>query len=65
MQTQASWQKSSFSGGGDGAECLEVSAPDGRRLRLRESDVPQSVLDTSPAALAGLIRYVKDSEVHR
>jgi uncharacterized protein DUF397 len=53
------WQKSSFSGGGDGAECVEVSAGDRRRLRLRESEAPLRVFDASPAALAGLIRHVK------
>lgn len=33
------WQKSSFSGPGDGNECIEV-VRDESDLRLRESDAP-------------------------
>lgn len=54
----ARWQKSSFSGGGDGNECVEVAAVDGA-IRLRESDTPGTEMATTPARLAELIREVK------
>jgi hypothetical protein len=53
------WQKSSFSGGEDGDNCVELQ-PRGRRgIAIRESDAPGRVLATSPALLAGLIRHLK------
>ncbi|WP_221348543.1 DUF397 domain-containing protein [Streptomyces beigongshangae] len=55
------WQKSSFSGGPQGA-CLHVAiTPDGT-LRLRESDTPDTVLGTDPAALDGLLHHVRVQE---
>ncbi|MDT0377621.1 DUF397 domain-containing protein [Streptomyces sp. DSM 42041] len=53
------WQKSSFSGGGEGAECLEVSQGGHGYHALRESDDQDIHVHASPAALAGLIRHVK------
>lgn len=58
MATEINWQKSSFSGGGDGDECVEVVALDGE-IRLRESEAPGTELSTTPARLASLIREVK------
>jgi hypothetical protein len=52
------WRKSSFSGGGDSSNCVELAAVDGA-IRLRESDTPGTELVTTPARLAGLIREVK------
>lgn len=60
----ARWQKSSFSGGGDGNECVEVAAVDGA-IRLRESDAPGTELSTTPARLASLIRGVKAGSLAR
>ncbi|MGW5866154.1 DUF397 domain-containing protein [Streptomyces sp. NPDC055239] len=52
------WQKSSFSGPGDGNECVELAAPSGSLL-LRESDDPTRVLTATPEGLAALIRHVR------
>ncbi|MEU7367667.1 DUF397 domain-containing protein [Streptomyces hygroscopicus] len=50
------WRKSSFST--DGANCVELAATwDG--IRIRESDEPDAVLRTSPAALGVFIHAVK------
>ncbi|MGW5866155.1 DUF397 domain-containing protein [Streptomyces sp. NPDC055239] len=54
----AAWQKSSFSGGGDGNECLELALPNGALL-LRESDAPARVLTATPAGLAALMRHIR------
>jgi hypothetical protein len=52
------WQKSSYSGGGDGAECIEVAAAEGVNA-LREGDEPCATVAATPVALAGLIRHIK------
>ncbi len=52
------WQKSSFSGGGDSSDCVEVAAVDGELL-LRESDEPSHVLLTTPAGLAAFLRHMR------
>ncbi|WOX11082.1 DUF397 domain-containing protein [Streptomyces sp. N50] len=49
------WQKSSFSGGGDGNECLELAQNHGALL-LRESDDPSRILPVTCTGLAGLLR---------
>lgn len=60
MSRPDSWQKSSFSGGGDGSNCLELaSTPD--TLHLRESDTPHTVLTTTPAAVAHLLAGIRAS----
>jgi hypothetical protein len=58
MDQPVQWQKSSFSGPGDGNECVEV-ATGGNQLMLRESDEPSHVLSATPAGLAALIHHVK------
>ncbi|MCQ8836520.1 DUF397 domain-containing protein [Streptomyces malaysiensis] len=55
------WQKSSFSG--EGNACLYVSALDNATIRLRESDQPNTVLTTNPAALSALIRSAKKGQL--
>ncbi|GAB2923130.1 DUF397 domain-containing protein [Streptomyces mayteni] len=61
MTANPGWQKSSFSGGGDGNDCLELGgAPSA--LALRESDDPDVVLTTSPARLAALLGAVRESD---
>jgi uncharacterized protein DUF397 len=59
------WQKSTFSGGGDGANCLEVAFGRPHGLVLRESDEPRHMLTASPSAFAALIRHAKGAEVGR
>jgi hypothetical protein len=61
---RVNWQKSSFSGGTTGNECVEIAA-DGGAIRLRESDAPAAVVTTTPQALAALIRAVKADASHR
>ncbi|MFF1694695.1 DUF397 domain-containing protein [Streptomyces sp. NPDC058257] len=56
--TTITWQKSSFSGGGDGANCVEIGAARGT-LHLRESDTPTQALSPSPESLAALIRHIR------
>jgi hypothetical protein len=52
------WQKSSFSGFGDGNDCLELAnAPAGPALR--ESDDPTTILPTTPPRLAALLSAIK------
>ncbi|MET8097541.1 DUF397 domain-containing protein [Streptomyces sp. NPDC005236] len=48
------WQKSSYSGGGDGDECVEVARQEGILL-LRESEEPERILFVGRAGLAGLL----------
>ncbi|MBW8089897.1 DUF397 domain-containing protein [Streptomyces hygroscopicus subsp. hygroscopicus] len=51
------WRKSSFSADVH-QNCVELTAaPDG--IRIRESDEPDTVIRTSPAALRSFIRTVK------
>ncbi|MEU5342026.1 MULTISPECIES: DUF397 domain-containing protein [unclassified Streptomyces] len=52
------WQKSSFSGGGDGNECVEL-APGESSLLLRESDEPARILPVSPTGLAALLHHLR------
>lgn len=54
---QLAWQKSSFSGGGEG-ECVELAATTPNRIHLRESDHPHEIT-TTPAALANLLHSLK------
>ncbi|GHA15477.1 hypothetical protein GCM10010372_14010 [Streptomyces tauricus] len=52
------WQKSTFSGGGEGNTCVELAATP-TTLHLRESDTPDTELTTTTGPLAHLIRGVK------
>lgn len=52
------WQKSTFSGGGSGEDCIELAeSPTG--VHLRESDEPATVLTTAPASLRSLVAAIK------
>jgi hypothetical protein len=55
------WQKSSFSGGGEGNSCLELATAGHHRMAFRESDDPATVLTTTPGRLAALLDTVKDA----
>ncbi|MFI7318024.1 DUF397 domain-containing protein [Streptomyces venezuelae] len=61
MSTPTKWQKSSFSGSGDGNACVELAAT-GPQIHIRESDTPTTELLTTPATLANLLRTIKASE---
>ncbi|NUS81943.1 MAG: DUF397 domain-containing protein [Streptomyces sp.] len=50
------WRKSSFSG--DASNCVNVAAADGV-IAMRESDEPEVILTTTPAALRAFIRGTK------
>ena len=56
------WQKSSFSGGGEGNDCLELASSP-THIHLRESDTPTSTLTTTPATLAHLLAFTSSREV--
>ncbi|MET8855410.1 DUF397 domain-containing protein [Streptomyces sp. NPDC004579] len=58
MTTPDNWQKSSFSGSGDGNNCLELATTPGI-THLRESDTPNTRLSTAPGALANLLHHIK------
>ncbi|MEV0280430.1 DUF397 domain-containing protein [Streptomyces sp. NPDC050610] len=58
MTLVAEWEKSSFSGAHDSANCIELAAVGGVVL-LRESDAPANVLALTRGTLAGLVRQVK------
>ncbi|MFH9858853.1 DUF397 domain-containing protein [Streptomyces sp. NPDC017202] len=58
MTAPDNWQKSSYSGGGDGSNCLELAATP-TTLHLRESDAPTTVLTTSPAPLTHLLDAIR------
>ncbi len=59
--TDLKWRKSSFSTD-VGANCVELATtPNG--IHIRESDEPDAVLRTSPAALRSFIRAVKTARL--
>ncbi|WP_416987036.1 DUF397 domain-containing protein [Streptomyces sp. T028] len=61
MAIRPNWQKSSFSGGGEGNDCLELASTP-TTLRLRESDDPTTVLTTTPTVLAHLLAGIRTPE---
>ncbi|MFJ6832569.1 DUF397 domain-containing protein [Streptomyces sp. NPDC091209] len=52
------WQKSSFSGPGDGNECVELACVEGTLL-LREGDDPDRMLSVSRQGLATLLARLR------
>jgi hypothetical protein len=52
------WQKSSFSGSGDGDNCVELATTP-HTIHLRESDTPATRLTTTSAPLAHLLHGIK------
>ncbi|NGO42808.1 DUF397 domain-containing protein [Streptomyces ureilyticus] len=58
MTTPDTWQKSSFSGGGEGNACVELAATP-TTIHLRESDTPTTQLTTTPTPLANLLRSIR------
>ncbi|MEV6128081.1 DUF397 domain-containing protein [Streptomyces violaceusniger] len=54
------WQKSSYSTEAEDSNCVELAqAPDAPAILLRESDEPQTVIATTPAALRALTRAAR------
>jgi hypothetical protein len=63
QMTEINWQKSSYSGTGDGASCIELAAtPAAGTIRLRESDDSGVIVTTTPAPLKALLLGIKASE---
>jgi hypothetical protein len=58
MTPPANWQKSSFSGGGDGNNCVELTTTP-TAFHLRESETPATLLTTTPTALAALLDGIR------
>ncbi|MBK3576754.1 DUF397 domain-containing protein [Streptomyces sp. MBT65] len=52
------WQKSTYSGGAAGNECVELAYAEGELL-LRESDSPARILPLAPTSLAALLQCVQ------
>lgn len=52
------WQKSTFSSGTDGSNCVELAAEEGTLL-LRESDAPTHILPVSREGMIALLRQVQ------
>lgn len=57
--SESEWQKSSYSGATN--ECVEVRTAAGM-VELRESDEGETILRTTPARLAALLRAIKAGE---
>ncbi|MFJ1808831.1 MULTISPECIES: DUF397 domain-containing protein [unclassified Streptomyces] len=51
------WQKSTYSDGGDGNDCVQLASTPAT-LHLRESDDPGTVLTTAPAPLAQFLHAI-------
>ncbi|MFD9434767.1 DUF397 domain-containing protein [Streptomyces sp. NPDC060002] len=58
MNAPGHWQKSSYSGEGDGNDCVELASTPAT-LHLRESDAPGAVLTTAPAPLAQFLHAIR------
>ncbi|MFI7408544.1 DUF397 domain-containing protein [Streptomyces sp. NPDC049627] len=61
MAQDTVWQKSSFSGGGDASDCVEVAAREDAVL-LRESDEPGTMITTTATGLDALIRHLRTTQ---
>ncbi|MPY55068.1 DUF397 domain-containing protein [Streptomyces acidicola] len=55
------WQKSTFSSGTDGSNCVELAHKDATLL-LRESDDPTRILPVPATALAALLCDIQGTE---
>ena len=62
MTTPSSWKKSSYSGGGEGNDCVEVADLD-THLAIRDSKAPARATLTFPAgAFASFIESLKETQ---
>ncbi|MEU9893326.1 DUF397 domain-containing protein [Streptomyces phaeochromogenes] len=64
MTTPGNWQKSSFSGGADGNNCVELASTP-HTLHLRESDAPSIELVTTPTPLSHLLHGIRSGALGR
>ncbi|AKG43622.1 DUF397 domain-containing protein [Streptomyces xiamenensis] len=58
------WQKSSYSSGDPNTSCLEATRTPEGCLRFRESEDPGTVLVTTPARWAALLRAAGSGATH-
>ncbi|MFI9464734.1 DUF397 domain-containing protein [Streptomyces xiamenensis] len=58
------WQKSTYSSGNPNSDCLEAARSPEGHLYLRESDDPDTVLVTTPARWAALLRAAGSGATH-
>ncbi|MEU0844242.1 DUF397 domain-containing protein [Streptomyces sp. NPDC005962] len=63
MATTHNWRKSSYSG--NAGNCVYVRGDRDGTLRLRESDVPDTILATHPTAFGAFIRAAKAGKLDR
>ncbi|MGX9888828.1 DUF397 domain-containing protein [Streptomyces sp. NPDC002276] len=61
MNHALNWQKSSFSGGGEGNDCVELAATP-TTIHLRESDTPTTVLTTTPTPVSHLLQAIRNAD---
>ncbi|MFF3461383.1 DUF397 domain-containing protein [Streptomyces sp. NPDC001984] len=62
MTTPSSWKKSSFSGGGEGNDCVEVADLD-THIAIRDSKAPARATLTFPAnAFASFVEALKATQ---
>ncbi|QFQ97998.1 DUF397 domain-containing protein [Streptomyces phaeolivaceus] len=52
------WQKSTFSDGGEGDTCVELTVASAHLISLRESDTPTAVLTTTTGPMTHLLRAI-------
>jgi hypothetical protein len=64
MPPQLSWQKSSFSTGGEG-NCIELAAATPHRIHLRESDRPDETTTATSHELSALLVVIKAGNLKR
>ncbi|GGZ88475.1 DUF397 domain-containing protein [Streptomyces bluensis] len=57
------WQKSTYSGGAAGNECVELGWDEGELILLRESDSGTRILSVTPTALAALLRGIQGARM--
>ncbi|MCC3771014.1 DUF397 domain-containing protein [Streptomyces sp. UNOC14_S4] len=58
-QEWLNWHKSSFSGSGQD-DCIEIAEAPGGKVRLRESDFPDTTLAVPPTTLRALFTYARN-----
>lgn len=62
--SKLAWRKSSYSSGNPDSNCLEAMRTPEGDLRFRESDDPDTVLVTTPARWAALLRAAGSGATH-
>lgn len=66
MTEPTRWRKASFSGGGEGNDCVEIAEAAGRRIAIRDSKYPARATLSVPApAFAAFVGGLKGQRVGR